>query len=198
MDYNKDMKDKTYDLAFLRNGLDELESYLLSDELFWPMTGHPPGQSTSFFKLTLGNLLLSMQRLSAYALTGSFTPQENAEYTKLRTLVDTIQQKWQVSWQKKADQEFPSRFKQWVNVLNEIKNDRYNNAAYYANDVRTRVLLDLLTPYSTESQGYDLSPLDAALRNMLKPAPFLWGEALEPGFPEKTYWYLYGKIKLKE
>ena len=189
------MKDKIYDLAFLRNGLDDLESYLLSDELFWPMSGHPPGQSTPFFKLTLGNLLLSMQRLYAYSLNGSLSASEDDEYTRLRTHVDAMQQKWQVAWEKKADQEYPSRFKQWVNVLNDLKSDRYANAPYYDNEVRTRVLLDLLTPYTTENQRYDLIPLDAALQNMLKPGPFLWGDALAPGFPEKTYWYLYGEIK---
>ncbi len=189
------MKDKTYDLAFLRSGYEELESYLLSDELFWPLTGHPSGQPVPFFKLTLGNLLLSMQRLSAYDLGGDLSPQERAEFTKLQASVEATQQKWQVAWQKKASQEFLSRFNQWVHVLNDLKTAPFNNAPYYANEVRIRVLLELLAPYTADHQGYNLIPLDAVLKNLLKPAPFLWGEALAPGFPEKTYWFLYGEIK---
>lgn len=190
------MKDKEYDLAYLANGLDELESYLLSDELFWPLTGRPPGKSTFFFKLTLGNLLLSMQRLSAYELGHTFTAAENAEYTRLRSRLDAMQQKWQSAWQRKADQEYPSRFNQWMHILQDLKKEKEGNASYYLNDVRIRALLELLAPYTEESQRYDLAALDSALRAMLKPAPFIWGEELSPGFPEETFWYLYGEIKI--
>lgn len=196
MVYNYKMKDKAYDLAYLQSGLDELESYLLSDELFWPVTGRPPGKYTSFFKLTLGNLLLSTQRLGAYAQGRHLSAQENAEYTRLRTQVDTMQQKWQSAWRKKADLEYPSRFNQWVHTLGELKKEREKNAPYYPNEIRTRVLLDLLAPFTIQSQRYEIEPLDAALKQMLRPAPFLWGEELAAGFPEATYWYLYGGIKV--
>lgn len=195
LDYNRKMKDKEYDLAYLSNGLDELESYLLSDDLFWPVTGRPPGKSTSFFKLTPGNLLLSAQRLAAYDLSRSFTAAENAEYTQLRTRLDAMLQKWQSAWQRKADLEYPSRFNQWMHTLQELKKEPERNAPYYPNDVRIRALLELLAPFTQKRQSYDLTVLDAALRKMLRPAPFIWNADLAPGFPEETFWYLYGEIK---
>lgn len=189
------MKDKEYDLAYLSNGLDELESYLLSNELFWPITGRPPGISSSFFKLTLGNLLLSVQRLSAYQHSRSFSAAENAEYTRLRARLDVTHQKWQSAWERKADLEYPSRFNQWIHILQELHKETERNAPYYPNEVRIRALLELLDPYTRESERYDMALLDTALKKMLEPSPFIWDAELAPGFPEETYWYLYGEIK---
>lgn len=188
------MKDKVYDLAYLHNGLDELESYLLSDELFFPVMGSPPGPYTTFIKLTLSNLLLSLQRLSAYEKSGSFSPEERHRYLDLKQQFERIQSNWQLAWRKKADKEYPSRFIQWTHVLNELIKDREKNAPFYSSEVRTRVLLTLLAPHTREAERYDIGPLDAILRKMLNPAPCIWGEELSPGFPQDQFWYLYGDI----
>lgn len=189
------MKDKEYDLAYLENGLEELKKYLFSDELFFPVMGSPPGRHTSFLKLTLGNLLLSMQRLSAYEVSGRFSPGEESHYQKLKRKLENLQFKWQSSWQKKADQEYPSRFTQWSHILNDLVNDLDKNAPFYHSEVRTRALLTLLSPYTEEDERYDLTPLDNILRNILIPGEFIWGEELAPGFPEEDFWFLYGGFR---
>jgi hypothetical protein len=154
--------------------------------------GSPPGQYSSFLKLTLGNLLLSAQRLSAYEVSGGFTHDEERQYQKLKRQMESIQFKWLSCWRKKADQEYPSRFIQWTHILNELVKELDKNAPYYVNDVRPRALLTLLSPYTQEDERYDLKPLDSVLRKILIPGPFIWGEELAPGFPEEDFWYLYG------
>ena len=127
--------DPTPEFEYLNYALDELEDYLLSGELFWPVTIRP-SSGGSFLKLTVGNL------------------------------------------------------------LSDIKKDYERQAPYYQHEVRLRVLLELLQPHADpeDIDGYELAPMDAFLRGMLKRGEFLWDIALKPGFPVDEYWFLWGSL----
>ena len=60
------MKSFEYDLRYIQAGLDSIEEYLLSDEVFWPLSAHPPEGAPEYPRLTLDGLLLSKARLLAY------------------------------------------------------------------------------------------------------------------------------------
>jgi len=187
--------DPTHEFEYLDYALDELENYLLSDELFWPVTVRPSGGG-SFLKLTLGNLLLSLKKLEALSAVRQLTPAQESELRRIQTAFEAVQRKWQVAWEAKAGREFKSRFDQWGNLLSDIKKDFERQAAYYPHEVRLRVLLELLQPHTetNDIDGYELAPMDAFLRGMLKRDAFLWDPALKPGFPEDVYWFLYGRL----
>ena len=97
--------------------------------------------------------------------------------------------------EKKAAQEFASRFRQWRIYVDEIKNNPETNAVFYKSEVRVRVLLELLKDQvgSEPPAELDLLPqVDTRLRAMFEPGDFQWEADLEPGFDRGTYWFLYG------
>ncbi len=184
----------TIEFEYLHNALEELERYLLSDELFWPVLARP-STGGSFLKLTLGNLLLSIKKLDALQEGRQLSRAEEGELRRIRTEIETVQRKWQAAWERKAEWEFRSRFGQWAHVLDDLKKDFERQAPYYNSEVRLRMLLDLLAGEVGDTRGYDLTPLDAFLKGLLIPGRFIWPPELEPGFPEEDFWYLYGGLE---
>ena len=183
------------DLLYLRYGVEELEHYLLSDELFWPVTVQPIDKNHSYPKMTLGNLLLAMQRLEALSDGGLDTVQKS-EYRHMRTQLEAAQSKWRVAWEKKAAHEYRSRFNQWAELLHEIYENREKQASFYASDIRLRVLLALLEADAPEDDRPEITPLDLNLRAIFEPGEFVWDAELAPGFPEERFWFLYGGIRV--
>ncbi len=183
-----------YDLEYLQLGIEELEDYLLSDELFWPVSGRPTGGKPFFLKMTIGNLLLSVRRLEALAGQNLISPEEGRELLSFQRKIEAVRTKWQVAWENKAGEEYQVRINQWTRALNELKGDRYQNAPYYRNEVRVRVLLALLADFVPEEDRASLAEFDRLLRGMFKSGEFIWQEELAPGFPLDKFWYLYGGV----
>lgn len=187
------MTDLNYDLHYLSAGLEELEAYLLSKELFWHVT--TPPNLRPFPMLTIANLLLANANLKAYNNENQLSPPEKTTYARLERELDAIHHKWAVAWQQKAAHEYESRLRQWLNYLNELKEDLENNAPYYHTEVRNRVLLELLKESAPKAVEPDISDIDAVVRAKLTPGEFIWDAALQSAFPQEQYWFLYGTPK---
>ncbi len=190
--YNRDiMSGIDYDLKYVAASLSELNNYLLSKELFWLLNlSSAPGE-TPYPKLTSGNLLLSFARLKAYKMAAL----QNTEFTRLEMDLDVLKNKWRVAWEKKVNREFTSRLRQWGEYLNELARDQTANAVYYRNEVRLRVLLELLLDELGEDSHPELTTLDVSLRANSIGGDFIWDEELAGGFPKKKYWFLWGDVK---
>jgi hypothetical protein len=184
------MTDQNFDLSYLSAGLEELEPYLLSKELFWNVT--TPPHLHVFPKLTIGNILLALANLDGMSKSGQLSPQDKTEYARLERNIEALHQKWAVAWGNKANHEYESRLRQWLHYLNELNDDPENNAPYYSTEVRNRVLLELLKESSPESAEPDLASLDTVLRAKLTDGKFVWDKEVQPGYPEKDFWFLYG------
>jgi hypothetical protein len=182
------------DLAYLSQGLEELETYLLSDVLFWPLSGIPPSGGQPFQRLTLGGLHLARARLKAQKLR----KKENHKISNINSRLEQLHHKWRVAWVRKVSWEFRSRINQWENFLNELRRNPKENAAFYGYEVRIRVMLHFLKP-----EADDVNPeffnllegLDNLLKALLKPDGFIWDERLSDGFPKQNFWYLWGDIR---
>lgn len=171
------------DRAFFEAALDDLEAYLLSDELYWPLSM----RGISLPRLTLGGLLLTWRRLQAY---GESRPDDEQRLSYWR-------ERWRAAWEKKARREFASRFNLWRNYLEDYFDAPSRYAPDYPQEVRQRVLLELLRSEIPEPRPEDemLSGLDARLRTAFLPGNFLWEAPLQPFFPPERWWYLYGRLK---
>jgi len=183
----------SYDLEYLRIGLEEIEDYLLSKELFWPVTGRPAG-GKPFNKMTIGNLLLSERRLVAHSKAGLLTAAEDRELVGMQGRLEAVQAKWRVNWEEKASQEYQTRFNQWMRALEELKSDRYQNAPYYRNEVRARVQMELLADHVPHNEQINLQAFDNLLKSIFKPGHFIWQAELSAGFSPDKFWYLYGSV----
>jgi len=185
-----------YDFAFLQRGIPELQGYLLSKELYWPLgfpapTGEPP-----YPRMTLGWLLLAQRRLQGWVNSPRTSTQPNAVHDLSRQL-DQMRARWRTAWEKKAAQEFSSRLKLWADFLNEYRGDHTAHASRYGYEVQRRVLLALLAEEAGQISPPEkelLDGMDHFLRAVLKPGGFVWEEEISHAFPTTDCWYLYGSL----
>ena len=179
-----------YDLRYWQAALDELETYLQSPELFWNLAATPPPGGAAYPPLTLGNLLLARQRLQR-----PLPPAIEAQRTRLEQRLQAVQREWRANWQRKARKELEMRARLWAQYMDECAQSPAE-AAFYANEVRNRVLADLLTREGEADlpAAEDLlAHADKRLRAHFQPGDFLWEADLAPAFPQARFWYLYGR-----
>ena len=132
------MKTFEYDLGYIQAGVEVMESYLLSDEVFWPVSATPPEGAPDYPRLTLDGLLLAECRLKAY-------PQDQAQSAQVQGVisdVELIRSKWRVMWEKKAGRCNSVRLRMWRDFLDEYRSSPQENADRYTYEVRVRVMLD--------------------------------------------------------
>lgn len=187
------MPSPEYDLGYLQAGLNILESYLLSSELYWTIGVSPPGGGPAYPQLTLGGINLSLARLRSRNLS----VQNEAKFTLLEADFDAMRSRWQVAWEEKASHEFHARLFLWRDFLEEYRAHPANHVDRYAYEVSRRVMLQLLSSDAVKVPQVEaelLDGLDALLKSIFIPGPFIWETEFADGFPRSTYWYLYGKI----
>jgi hypothetical protein len=83
----------------------------------------------------------------------------------------------------------------WADFIEEYKSNPQENADRYSYEVRLRVMLKLLLAESGGQHQTEvnlLSGLDGYVESVLEKGGFIWESELQKGFPEKTYWYLFG------
>jgi hypothetical protein len=185
------MKSFEYDLGYLQAGLDVIEDYLLSDDVFWPLCANPPASEPDYPRLTLGGLLLAKERLKTYPATHS----QGVQREQVISDLDQIRSKWRVAWENKAGRSFSARLRMWRDFIEEYQMSPHDNADRYKYEVRLRVMITLLISESKRQQQADvdlLSGLDEYLKSVLEMDGFLWEPEIQTGFPANTYWYLYG------
>jgi len=177
------MTSREKDRAYVEAGIPELEAYLLSNELFWPITT----RGFDLPRLTIGGLLLAIKRLEAHG----------AQIEPLLSRLDTVRSKWRVAWETKAGRGFQSRFNLWSNFLSDYRSSPEGHADAYPHEVSYRAMMKLLlaelpTP-PAEQAG--LPQLDSLLRANFIHGDFIWEADLQSGFPKDEYWFLYGTLK---
>jgi len=187
------MKSIEYDLRYLSAGLEILENYLLSDEVFWTIYVNPPEGEPAYPKLTLDGLLLAQARLAGHHMY----PNQKSQVDPILTNLEFDRSKWRVAWEKKATQCYLVRERMWNVFLQEYQDNPQENADRYRYEVRLRVMLELL---KTEFKRQDylnidsLPGLDKYLKNVLLSKSFVWELDIQEGFPEDVYWFLYGVL----
>lgn len=167
------------DFVFLTEALPQLQAYLLSNELYWPL-------SASFPRLTPGAVLLTMARLHARL---------PSESQKLQQQLDSILLKWRTAWEKKAAREISNRLRLWTTFLSDYASAPEQNADAYLGEVRGRVILQLLMQVVQDfPEAQALAEADSLVKARLRPSEFLWDANLQAVFPKADFWFLYGRL----
>jgi hypothetical protein len=197
------MLNKDRELAYLRAAIPLLKDYLLSHDVAWQLPGIARDGEQPYSQLTLGPLLLILKRLKARGLTGT-------ELEELGRYEEQIFQEKihnESAWKKKAGQDMGSRMRLWQTAWEDYQKDQQSLVSAYPLVIAQRVMLQLLWD-ELEPAGLMATPLQFALQMadtniklFFQPGDFIWEPVLKPGFPEDTYWYLYGtmneKVKFK-
>jgi hypothetical protein len=187
------IKEFNYDIGYTEAGLDVLQDYLLSTEMFWPLSVHPPSSEPPYPRFTLGGLLLSLKRLAAYQKS---TDQEE-QLNRVNLRLEFIRSQWRVAWENKAVHNFNTRLHMWRDFIEEYRGNPQENADRYSYEVRLRVMLQLLQGEAgrLEPSALDLlRAVDNYLKATLAQGSFVWEAELQNGFPVSDYWYLYGSL----
>jgi hypothetical protein len=187
------MPSAEYDLRYLQAGIDQLETYLLAKDLYWPVNAAPPAGEPPYPQLTPGGLLLAHQRLQATAQTTA----EREEKARLEQQFEAILSKWRTAWGKKTAADFHSRLRLWGDFLDEYRQRPAAQYDRYDYEVTRRVQLYLLRTEVSDLPNAEieaLNGLDKLLKAVYKPGPFAWEAKLQPAFPQNIYWFLYGGL----
>lgn len=171
------------DKAYLEAGIPELGDYLLSQELYWPISA----RGYDLPRLTIGGILLTQAQLEA----------RGARIDSLMAQLDGVRTKWRVAWETKAGREVGARMRLWSNYLADYRQNPEQHADVYPHEVRYRVMLHLLMAElpALPPEQEALSQLDSLIRVNLRTSDFIWESDLQAGFPSEVYWYLYGKLR---
>jgi hypothetical protein len=157
------------DLQYLDAGLRELQDYLLSKVLYWPLSA-----PSSLPSLTLGGLLLARQRLG---------PRADSQAVQ----VESLHSKWRTAWDAKASHEVRARGDLWRNYLQDYRESPESHVGEYAQQVRNRAMLALL--------GEESNPFDEFVKSKFVPGDFIWESECAQNFPRDAFWFLFGKLK---
>ena len=182
------MSNANPDLSALRAMLADFERYIISDEIFWELSERGPA-SNRYPKLTLGGLLLIVQRLG-----GQADPEIQAALTEQKVLFG----RWRSNVERKALREIKTRLTAWNHFLHDCQENPSQCHDYYPTEVLARTYLTLLlnqveTLKDAEDYRRAVAAADNALRNEFKAGPFVWDAALAPQFNATQFWYLYGR-----
>ncbi len=155
------------DLQYLTAGVPQLQDYLLSEQLYYPLSLNLP-------QLTLGGVLLSLQRMGTQA-------------SKFEAQVEAVRSKWRSAWDAKSSREVRARSELWMNYLSEYRGDPKAGVRLYPQNVRYRAMMSLLGKVEDDS--------DVFLKGVFREGKFVWEAECAPNFLRETFWYLYGTLK---
>lgn len=187
------MRPHDYNLNLASAMLEELEDYILSSEVFWPISKRSPTGSP-FPRLTLGGLMLTLNELKVQEI--DMSPSQRADHERLLRQMDRVRVKWAVGLERKAAQELSSRLNLWRAYLYDIQ-ERVDTTENYPYEVRNRVMFGILAELSvrqpeTKPAVEEMRSLDTRLRSFFTRGDFVWDTRLEDIYPQSTFWYLYG------
>lgn len=181
------------DFLFIQEAAENLEDYLLSPVLFYPLSRvEKASQSKITAELTLGKLLLSLKRLEGHELSPLEIKSLNAALGKIQR----VHSQWKSNWLAKAENEFTVRLRLWTKWLQDWHGDDLPSLSVYQAQIFQRTILTLLEQEDgfTTTQNI-LQSLDKRLQLLTVPGAFVWEESLAESFPTEIFWYLYRQPK---
>lgn len=177
------------DLVALEAMAAEMDEYLRSDVLFWPMA------QSELPRLTLGGYLMRQHRL--LGLRDLLSMQEQDRLHRAINQYHKALEEKVVRFEEKAHEELEARLRQWQAYLSEVKQG--SNIAYYESAVEPRAMIDAIIaqlrvqPYELhEEPPQKLALLDRELRQIWEPGDFVWPQEWQPAYPREKFWWLYG------
>ncbi|NIS81700.1 MAG: hypothetical protein GTO14_16180 [Anaerolineales bacterium] len=191
-----------FNLVLAQAMLDEIEHYVITSELYWPMSMKAPVGMPPFPRFTPGALLLTLDQLEAQL--DELTPLQANAYQLIKLESARMLNKWPVALERKATQELRSRLNLWQAYLIDLE-ERNDTPGNYVREVRNRVIFERISDLAArqaEAKTYieAMPSVDSRLRAFFDPGDFIWDPRLRTIYPTPTYWFLYGtpKIQLKE
>jgi len=189
--------DSLFDLAEAM--VEEIEPYLLSRELHWPLQLRGPAQGNPT-RLSLGALQLTLDELES--LRPGFTPGQRARFEDLGSRLERLRENHASAMQRKAQAEQQSRLRLWQAYLTDLAEGTASSQDF-RREVRNRLMAARLAAWAPSGSAASAmveasAAQDRRLQAVFRPGRFVLGEHLEKVYPGPEYWYLYGGVRLPE
>ena len=176
------------EVAWLSAALEELRAFLASPDAFRPLHLPSPDMGED---LSLGRLLLAVDDLKARE--GSLTGARRADWDRCRARWEAERGARPAGIEAKARAELPHRLNVWTAYLQDLEQEHAETAAYPI-EVRHRVIIERLLKLTEAGAAQArLSQADSTLRTIFQRGDFVWPAELRETYPEKSFWFLYGR-----
>ena len=179
------------DLFILGAMAAEMDEYLRSQVLFWPLS------QANLPRLTVGGYLMRQHRLLTlgHLLNNEEIVRRDAAVVQFNQALDEKV----VRFEERAHQECHARLRQWGEYLKELHDRNLAVADFYHSHVQTRAMIAALMaklkrpPYEFDDRvEAQLATYDQVLKNYWIPGEFAWPNGWQPAYPKSEYWWLYG------
>ncbi len=191
-----DKNDLAVQFALAQAMADELENYVLGDDLYRQLVVRTPA-GDRMPRMSLGLFLESLKELEWAAQAGHLTAQQKQALAEMNQALEDIRQRFPTAYREKLSWELKSNLDSWNWFLQECRENPRRCREEYPFEVRIRnriaTLVDALGREVPTEHASRLKRLDARLRELFVPGRFILAQELEARYPRDRYWWLYGE-----
>jgi hypothetical protein len=187
------MESIDYNLDLFEAMLDEIEDFLLSVDIFWPLAKRAKPDSPPYPRLSTGGLLMTQDE--SLAQETEMNSDQKSRYANLQSQWKRILNKWRSALGRKSEQEMGMRLNLWRAYLSDLEEGNASHFDYHR-ETRNRVQftrLRTLTASNSKTLKLEktMRSLDARLLNLTIASKFIWDDRLRETYPEREFGFLY-------
>jgi hypothetical protein len=187
------MESVEYNLDLFEAMLDEIEDFLLSVDIFWPLAKRAKPDSPPYPRLSTGGLLMTQDE--SLAQETEMNSDQKARYANLQSQWKRILNKWRSALGRKSEREMGMRLNLWRAYLSDLEEGSASHFDYHR-ETRNRVQftrLRTLTASNSKTLKLEktMRSLDARLLNLTIASKFIWDDRLRETYPEREFGFLY-------
>lgn len=180
------------DLAVVREMANELQDYLLGDEVYHTLVVIT-FQGEERIQSSCGDLLARLHKLAGQSKLLSQAQQD--ELTSIHRRIDATLQTMQSRYFALMLREERARLNSLEWFLDDCDEDRRQCRTQYPFEIRNRQRIAEMVKALGDKQPADIqaeiAALDSRLREIIAPADFVWDSRVKDVYPRDEYWYLY-------
>lgn len=187
------MESVDYNLDLFEAMLDEIESFLLSADIFWPLAKRSKPDLPPYPRLSTGGLLMTQDE--SLAQEDDMNSDQKVRHKKLQRQWNGVLNKWRSALGRKSEREMGMRLNLWRAYLSDLEEGSASHFDYHR-ETRNRVQftrLRTLTASSSKTLKMEktIRSLDARLLNLTIASEFIWDDRLRETYPEENFGFLY-------
>ncbi len=185
-------EDPAVDLAIAQEMVEELETYIVNDDLYRTVIVRTP-RGDEKLTMTGGDLLSRLHRLQSER--DLLTPEQQATLDEVQSKADATIYSLNTRFNQRLERELKARLDSLRWFLDECGEDRRRCQTNYPFEIRNRQrieeILKRIGDDLPEALSDQLRTIDRRLEQGTTGQNFVWDSSLQDAFPTDPYWYLY-------
>lgn len=185
-------EDPAVDLAIVQAMTDELEDYIIKDELYRTLIVRTPRGDEKVI-MTGGDLLTRLYRLAGER--DRLTPAQQTQFEAVNQQAEAVIYSLRTRFHARLQRELKARLDSLKWFLDDCPGDPKRCRSNYPYEIRNRQRVEEILKRLGDTLPEDLraavQAVDQRVRMLTHGADFIWDPSLQPLFPSTPYWYLY-------